>query len=1181
MLRIFTYVGLVVRRMWAKRGMLVGSFLGATLVVALLAIVPLYESSIAAIDLLFTFRQAPAVSVDLLANGATAPHDPAAALAAREAVDDGLATLQPWYPHADERTLSRELFVIPPETPDWLARADGYREAEAVWRAIVAEAVDADPDDLGPPTAVADLAASLTAVELPAPPVAPYPTPAQEALQIRILTAPGIDSEVDVVAGSWPDAEPPGVADPLLRVMIGEDIARLGALGVGDRTIFKPFVGLPATFELVEVAGVFRPIDPGKPLWDGTSPAGLVLVSERAFDQWVVPIPVIYELDPWLRAERGFGHLTVTQSWSLPLQRDTVELGNIEALSSSVRGFSAELGRVSGIAVSTALPALVESFDVRTTIFGGPILAMLALVVAGALYFLVYTAALTLEREGPEMALLRSRGAGSWQTVGIHLLQSAILAVGAAAVAPWVARFLISLTGRIPPMSDLTGGDPLSVTQVRSLLPWVGGGAALVFATMGLAILPFARRSVLELRSLAARPTTRSVWQRYYVDIFLVVLAGILLFELRERGLVDTGGEEVGLDPFAVASPALFLLAGALLLLRLLPVLLRGLGWVMARASRLSSALPGWHLGRNPVPYGRLALLIWLTTGFGAFALTYAQTLDKSYEDRAAFAAGSDARVVAERAGFLEPPEGTVAAAVYRSQGAPRLASRSAELLAVRPETFSEVVAWRSDFGGDTPAEVFGALRPDGAAPDWGVELPAGTTTLRVEAARVPDREVGEQDEPLQVLVRVVDARGRLWLFASTDISDAEWTTVEISLDPSVARGDRPDTIPGPLTLQALWLERSVPGAVPILRGERVLYEAIRAVTPDGDELLGQALAAEFEFQNGFVVEDVEGDSAARAALRLAGEAVGQTQITSSPLYRPGLVQSWFVPPRNQLGEVPHLARTPDPLLVLLDQEAGGLAAIDIGDDAIYGIEGEQILGTRVGAVAEVPTAVNTTTSGLMVVDLDALMQWLNGTPNWGLRTNLSRLAEPQEMWVATDDPDGAVRRLVSQLGEEPDRVVTIQAVETEFSSRPVQVGLVAILFVGAITGVVLALAGVTGYVIVAVRRRAREMGVLRALGFSRRGVAATFAVEQLVVLTLGAVIGVAAGVALMRLMLPFLQLGETTEELVPSVVLKIDPLVLGLYLAAVSSLVVISVVWSTRNVSVRRLSEVLREVER
>ena len=49
----------------------------------------------------------------------------------------------------------------------------------------------------------------------------------------------------------------------------------------------------------------------------------------------------------------------------------------------------------------------------RSVVFGAPILAMLALVVAGALYFLIYMAALALERESSELALLRMRGAST------------------------------------------------------------------------------------------------------------------------------------------------------------------------------------------------------------------------------------------------------------------------------------------------------------------------------------------------------------------------------------------------------------------------------------------------------------------------------------------------------------------------------------------------------------------------------------------------------------------------------------------------------------------------------------------------------------------------------------------------------------------------------------------------
>ena len=109
---------------------------------------------------------------------------------------------------------------------------------------------------------------------------------------------------------------------------------------------------------------------------------------------------------------------------------------------------------------------------------------------------------------------------------------------------------------------------------------------------------------------------------------------------------------------------------------------------------------------------------------------------------------------------------------------------------------------------------------------------------------------------------------------------------------------------------------------------------------------------------------------------------------------------------------------------------------------------------------------------------------------------------------------------------------MTQAAAAAGISRRHVQVGLVAILFVGAATSVALALAGVTSYVVLAVTRRTREMGVLRALGFPRRGVATTFAVEQVVELGLGALVGTLGGVALTWAML-IVVLSRRTDRVV------------------------------------------------
>ena len=58
-MKLVTYLGLVTRRLWAKRGIFVGSLLGSTLVIALLVVVPLYQDSVKAVDLRFSSAECP------------------------------------------------------------------------------------------------------------------------------------------------------------------------------------------------------------------------------------------------------------------------------------------------------------------------------------------------------------------------------------------------------------------------------------------------------------------------------------------------------------------------------------------------------------------------------------------------------------------------------------------------------------------------------------------------------------------------------------------------------------------------------------------------------------------------------------------------------------------------------------------------------------------------------------------------------------------------------------------------------------------------------------------------------------------------------------------------------------------------------------------------------------------
>jgi ABC-type lipoprotein release transport system permease subunit len=1172
--RLVTYLGLVVRRVWSKRGILIGSFLGSTLVIALLVVLPLYEASVQAIDLKFSLAGTIDADVDITSFTQTNGYTGAGAQQNREIVEENWQRfVVNWYPTALERSQTREFLVIPVDgSVDWLAQAAAWKETIAQRR------LEGAPPEEDPPV--------------------PYPRPPPEATQMRILTAPDVEDRLTVVSGTWPGdlttlpAAGPGAPLP---IVLGSDVAAQIQREVGDVFVLRPFFGFPEVFELVEVAAIVEPVDPTDKFWGVDDPGRMAYLSQATFDAYLSPIVVNPNDDPWARSSRGYTDTTVTQRWFLEFDRESLELDQRQAVINGIVNYNAGVSQASNgvIASNSFLPLLLAEFQTRSTVIGAPINAMLALVVGGALYFLIYTAALTLEREGPEIALLRTRGASSSQTVGIHLAQSALIAVVAALLAPYVARLLVSITGRVPPLSMLTGGAALEVSQVRQIEPYLFIGAVLVFLAMGLAILPISRRSVLELRSLAARPTKQSVWQRYNLDLFAIALSLVIMFQLWQRGFINLSGGEATLDPLAVIFPVLLLFTGALVMLRLLPWLLRLAGWFMTKARFMSMSLPGWHLGRNPVPYGRLALLVWLTTGLGAFALTYANTLEQSFADRAAFAAGADVRVIDDNAGWLVVPEEDQGARVVRTDGAPRRIARRAEALAIRPDEFSEVVTWRSDFGADNPADVFGALRPDGSPPALGVGLPPDATASSVDGVVVPrsaaeEAALGERadDQSLRLMVKVFDAEGQVWTMqADTDFVDTGWGRVVVDLTEGL-NTSYPQPPVAPLTLHTMWLERSDQTDGNIISDETLLFSDVVAITPGGTVSLDTALA-ELSPINGMTLRrDIPGDRAATiyySELPPEMAPPSAAELAASPLLRPGTVSLVSLAgPRTRVNPlVPQLRRIPDDILVLLDAEAAGIAGLEVGESSSYSIGSEIIPGVMAGFVGEVPTMNDRTKEGNMIVDFDALNAWVNGPATWSFETNLARIEGPDELWVATENPDAAIRRITAQLDDEPEQIVTLTGAAAEFSSRPVQVGLVAILFVGAAVSVVLALAGVTGYVLLAVERRAREMGVLRALGFQRREVAGTFAVEQMAVIGLGAAVGVAGGIILTWIMIPFLQLGETATEIEPAVVLSVDWSTLWLYVAAVALMLIASVVWATRRVSARRMSEVLREVER
>src|SRR5262249_26461247 len=119
------------------------------------------------------------------------------------------------------------------------------------------------------------------------------------------------------------------------------------------------------------------------------------------------------------------------------------------------------------------------------------------------------------------------------------------------------------------------------------------------------------------------------------------------LWQLRLYGspLTRTVQGSLGLDPLLVAAPAIGILAGSVLALRIVPLLAHVADRLASRGRTLVASLGSRQLARRPLRYTRAALLLMLAMSMGVFSVSYGSTWAASQRDQADYQVGADVRI--------------------------------------------------------------------------------------------------------------------------------------------------------------------------------------------------------------------------------------------------------------------------------------------------------------------------------------------------------------------------------------------------------------------------------------------------------------------------------------------------------------------------------------------------------
>jgi putative ABC transport system permease protein len=557
-------------------------------------------------------------------------------------------------------------------------------------------------------------------------------------LWVNLAFASELDQHIDVVDGAFPKPSPSGPVE----VLISEALASKLGLQVGEEYLVLGPKQNPANMSVpIKVVGVWRARDAEDTYWFYTpnSLDEVLFIPEESYTSRVVT--------------RNPNSIYVAL-WYLVTDGSGIRSATVNAVAGRIARTNTETGaRLPGAQIDLSPAqalgrhqATVRRLTISLTVFSIPILGLIG-------YFIILVSSLVVQRQSNEIAVLRSRGASRMQVLGVYLLEGlligvialgvgALLAQAAALAMTWTRSFLTLAPTEVLPI-DLTpeawqrGLQMLGLLLLASLLPAFGA----------------ARYTVVSYKSERARDTKRPFWQRAYIDLLLLVPVYYGYSQLKERGTVAILGFGGGAaDPFSnpllLLAPTLYIFALALVVVRLFPLAMRVLAWMLSRLPGVSTITALRYLSRTPRAYTGPILLLVLTLSLASFTASMAATLDSHMFDRVYYDAGGDMRVLdfgqsTEPAGamgggappaeetkdaideakylflpvseYLTIPGVTAATRVARSSVDATVANRStpATFIGVDRADFTQIARWRSDYAGESLGALMNRLADD------------------------------------------------------------------------------------------------------------------------------------------------------------------------------------------------------------------------------------------------------------------------------------------------------------------------------------------------------------------------------------------------------------------------------------------------------------------------------------
>jgi putative ABC transport system permease protein len=464
-----------------------------------------------------------------------------------------------------------------------------------------------------------------------------YPSPASENATsdyflgtMRLAFITPLSEAVEIVHGSAPKPSTL-LGDGSIEALVSETFALEAGVQVGDQNYLRrEDQEIPVT-----IVGLWREKDPDAPYWDGQSSTWL-LVDETTYTG-AVSNAVEDEL--------------FSGMWNIRLSGSRLFASDIAGLKDSIQTVNQRVDILlpQTKLIQSPIDALgryqknTPSLTFLLFAFSVPIMGLIVV-------FIGLVTGLFVGEQRSEMAVLRSRGASRLQVGWISLLQGILLGVvaltGGALLGIWIAHAI----GRAHSFLNFSGTDGLRIGMTSAVLGYGVLGIALILLVLIMApTIGAAANTIISYKRERARILQRPWWQRFWVDLLLLIPAAYGFWTLnRQSRLAASGAEGIPnplQNPLLLLVPAIGIFAASLLALRIIPLVMVFISRALRATKNVGMLMAARYLSRTPAFYTAPLILLILTLGLSAFTASLARTLDSQLEKQMYYQVGSDMSV--------------------------------------------------------------------------------------------------------------------------------------------------------------------------------------------------------------------------------------------------------------------------------------------------------------------------------------------------------------------------------------------------------------------------------------------------------------------------------------------------------------------------------------------------------